>query len=176
MGEKKDKIIYLRPMTLADTDKIIAWRNADFVRTYFIYQKLFTKEIHENWFFTKVCTGQVVQFIICTEDGQEIGSVYLRDIDYEKKCAEYGVFIGEQSALRQGYGSACAKVMLDYAFRIMGLNRVYLRFLEDNLVARRCYEKVGFRIVPGEEEVVHLEQGDKKALFMEVTKEYYESK
>lgn len=37
--------IYLRLMTEEDTDNIIRWRNTDFVRRNFIYQKPFTRQI-----------------------------------------------------------------------------------------------------------------------------------
>jgi hypothetical protein len=42
--------IYLRPMTEQDTDLIVAWRNSEEVRKHFIYQGLFTREGHLNWF------------------------------------------------------------------------------------------------------------------------------
>ena len=32
--------VYLRPITAADTAQIVAWRNRDFVRKNFIYQKM----------------------------------------------------------------------------------------------------------------------------------------
>ncbi len=59
--------LYLRPITSADTDKIVTWRNRDFVRKNFIYQKPFTREGHETWLREQVEPGHVVQFIICVE-------------------------------------------------------------------------------------------------------------
>ena len=56
--------IYLRPMDGSDTDNIIKWRNTDFVRRNFIYQKPFTRQGHENWTKTMIDTGKAVQFII----------------------------------------------------------------------------------------------------------------
>ena len=42
--------VYIRPITEEDTDLIIAWRNSDAVRPYFIYQKPFTREdIWNGW-------------------------------------------------------------------------------------------------------------------------------
>lgn len=61
------KKVYLRPITAADTDKIVTWRNQDFVRKNFIYQKPFTKEGHETWLREQVKPGRVAQFIICVE-------------------------------------------------------------------------------------------------------------
>ena len=57
--------IALRPMEERDTADIIRWRNTDFVRKNFIYQKPFTVESHHHWIETMVNTGKVVQFMIC---------------------------------------------------------------------------------------------------------------
>ena len=63
MQKIEGKQIYLRPITMEDTDRIVSWRNQDRVRHNFIYQKLFTKESHENWMHNQVETGHVVQLL-----------------------------------------------------------------------------------------------------------------
>lgn len=137
--------IFLRPMTPADTDNIIKWRNTDFVRRNFIYQKPFTIQGHEEWTQTMIDTGKAVQFMICVKDtGKPVGSVYLRDINPEHKKAEYGVFIGEADALGKGYGTEAARLLTAYAFQNMGLHKVMLRVLAGNEQAKRSYEKAGF--------------------------------
>lgn len=139
--------IYLRLMTGEDTDLIVAWRNSEGVRRNFIYQELFTRESHENWIRTKVETGQVVQMIICdSATHTPLGSVYIRDIDRQHSKAEYGIFIGEESARGRGVGSATAKLMLRYCFEEEKLHRVYLRVLAGNEAAKRSYEKAGFQV------------------------------
>lgn len=137
--------IYLRKMTYADTDSIVAWRNSDAVRKNFIYQELFTRESHESWIHTMVETGRVVQLIICDlETDKPLGSVYIRDIDRHHNKAEYGIFIGEAEARGRGVGTAAARLMLRYCFEEEGLHRVFLRVFSDNTQAIRSYEKAGF--------------------------------
>ncbi len=137
--------IYLRIMTREDTDLIVAWRNSDAVRRNFIYQELFTRESHETWVRTKVETGDVVQMIICdSTTNKPLGSVYIRDIDRKHRKAEYGIFVGEESARGRGVGTATAKLMLRYCFEEELLHRVYLRALAGNEAAVRSYEKAGF--------------------------------
>lgn len=137
--------IYLRLMTRADTDLIVAWRNSDQVRRNFVYQDLFTRESHEEWIRTMVDTGKVVQMIICDlRENRPLGSVYIRDIDRKHNKAEYGIFIGEPSARGRGVGTAAARLMLRYCFREEKLHRIYLRAFADNLQAIRSYEKAGF--------------------------------
>lgn len=159
--------VRLRPMTQDDTAKIVAWRNKDFVRKNFIYQELFTEQGHRSWIENQVKPGHVVQFVICLSDGREIGSVYFRDIDREKETAEYGIFIGEEDALGCGYGTQAAKAALQYAFTKMHLKKVYLRFLEDNVAARKSYEHAGFRMTD-RKETAALKQGERTVCFMEI--------
>lgn len=138
--------VSLRAMTEKDTDNIVRWRNNPRVREYFISRSLFTPESHLNWFHTRVQTGEVAQFIIVdTDAGKDVGSVFLRDIDPENKKGEYGIFIGEDDCRGKGIGSAAAKLILDYAFDELKLNRVFLRVFENNKRAIRSYEKVGFK-------------------------------
>lgn len=137
--------IYLRPMEYSDTDNIIKWRNTEFVRRNFIYQKPFTRQGHENWIKTMIDAGKAVQFIICIREGDEpVGSVYLRDIDRNHNKAEYGIFIGEEQALGKGYGTQAARLMIAYAFEKAGLHKLMLRVLAENKQALGSYEKAGF--------------------------------
>ncbi|MCI9073686.1 MAG: UDP-4-amino-4,6-dideoxy-N-acetyl-beta-L-altrosamine N-acetyltransferase [Lachnospiraceae bacterium] len=137
--------IYLRPMTGEDTDLIVSWRNQEAVRRNFIYQELFTRESHRQWIRTMVETGRVVQMMICEEEGDRpVGSVYLRDIDRQHNRAEYGIFIGGEGARGKGYGTMAARLMIRYAFRELGLHRLFLRVFADNVRAIRSYEKAGF--------------------------------
>ncbi len=137
--------IYLRPMTVEDTDRIVAWRNNPRVRHNFIYQELFTPETHLNWIRTQVDTGKVVQFIICEKDSDRpVGSVYFRDISKEHHKAEYGIFIGEDDAVGKGYGSEACKKACAYAFTTLKLHKIILRVYADNRAAIASYEKAGF--------------------------------
>lgn len=165
-------VIYLRPMTVEDTDRIVTWRNKDFVWKNFIYQELFTREGHLSWIRDQVEPGHVVQFIICLQDGREIGSVYFRDIDMEKGSAEYGIFIGEEEALGCGYGTAAAKAALTYAFTKMNLRKIFLRFLADNIAAKKSYENAGFHMTDRTETVM-TRQGEREVRFMEIDREQF---
>lgn len=138
--------IILHPICLRDAEDIVRWRNQEFVKQRFIYQKDFTTESQRQWIKTKVDSGEVVQFIIeYKKDYKRIGSVYLRDIDYSNNKAEYGIFLGEKDYLGKGIGCETAKLVLEYAFHTLKLNKVFLRVLADNIRAIKSYEKAGFK-------------------------------
>lgn len=160
--------VSIRPITYDDTENIIRWRNSDGVRKRFIYQGLFTKESHENWMKTMVETGKVVQFIIVC-DGKDVGSVYLRDIDYDKKEAEYGIFIGEEDLRGCGVGTKSAELITEYAFEEMKLDRLFLRVHANNERAVRSYEKAGF-VKNGKSEIVVIDGAETEIIFMSLEK------
>lgn len=139
--------IILRPITESDTDLIVSWRNKDSIKKNFLYRSDFTAEIHQKWLKEKVETGSVVQFIIEMQKDEEnvpVGSVYLRDIDYENSSAEFGIFIGEDSARGKGVGTTAARMILDYGHNQLDLHRIFLRLVAENIAAYKSYRKAGF--------------------------------
>lgn len=137
--------VRLRPIQMSDTDNIVRWRNNPNVVKNFIFREPFTAEIHTKWMENKVKTGQVVQYIIeDLESGKDVGSVYFRDIDQTHNSAEYGIFLGEDSARGKGIGSETACLFTRFGLENLGFHRISLRVLGGNLQAIRTYEKAGF--------------------------------
>ena len=134
--------VTLRPITDADTDLIVKWRNTPSVVQNFIFRQTFTPEMHRSWLATKVATGQVVQYIILDKaDGKPVGSVYYRDIDNHNRSAEYGIFIGEESARGKGLGTETARLFTDFGFAGCICTASACACWPKNTAARRSYEK-----------------------------------
>lgn len=140
-----EEVISLRPIVVEDTEMIVAWRNNPRVRENFVYRENFTNETHMKWMKEQVFTGKVVQFIIeVATTKAPIGSVFLRDVDQQNKKAEFGIFIGEDSARGRGYGTEAARLILGYAWKTMQLHKIFLRVFAANQGAIKSYRKAGF--------------------------------
>ncbi len=169
--------IELIPITLNDTSLIVKWRNNENVRRNFIFQEKFTEEIHTNWMKTKVETGEVVQFIIqIKENKKKIGSIYFRDINYDKKEAEMGIFIGEDDERGKGYGNEASRLALNYAFDELGLESVYARQLASNEVAIKNNEKTGFVTEKYVKNAVKINGIDRDVIFIRITNKEWKNK
>ena len=140
-GEK----LTLRPITDADTDDIVRWRNDPSVRQYFLFREPFTPQMHREWLQNKVGAGKVIQYIITErESGRSIGSVYFRDVDPVCESAEYGIFIGEPWARGRGLGTETARLFTRFGLEVLRLHRISLKVLGGNSIAQHSYEKAGF--------------------------------
>jgi len=82
--------------------------------------------------------------IVERTSGRSVGTIGLSHIERTHRRAEYGILIGEPGARGKGLAAEASRLLLDYAFRVLGLVRVYLHVFHDNEAAIRLYERVGF--------------------------------
>lgn len=167
----ENESVALRLMTLNDTDKVVEWRNSEFVMKRFIYRIPLTRETHLNWIETKIKTGKVVQFIAMAtgqnDTYEELGSTYLRDIDRNEKSAEFGIFFHEKVPAGHGYGKAAQMLTLKYAKEELGLKKVFARILDDNEASIKVHLSNGFRIIEDKFECVTLDGEEKRVIFLQ---------
>lgn len=77
-------------------------------------------------------------------DGTCIGTARLHSLDDQNRRARYAIGIFSPEHRRQGLGTEATRLVLEYAFRVLGLHRVDLRVLAFNAPAVARYEKCGF--------------------------------
>lgn len=73
-----------------------------------------------------------------------IGTCGLFDIDVNARHAELGIGIGDKGYWGRGHGREAVGLLLDYAFRLRNLRRVWLEVHAANERAIRSYRSCGF--------------------------------
>jgi len=76
-----------------------------------------------------------------------IGNVMYYGYDATRGDAELGITIGERAYWGRGCGTEATRLMLDYLFDELRLERVYLHTLTWNYRAQEAFHKAGFRRV-----------------------------
>ena len=84
------------------------------------------------------------RFAIDTRDGKHIGNCSYYHISETKGEAELGIMIGDRDHWNKGYGEDAVTTLVDYILRETTLKRIYLKTLESNSRAQRCFQKCGF--------------------------------
>ena len=83
--------------------------------------------------------------IYALPDLRPIGIANIRDFSNPHGTAEFGITIGDASDRGQGFGTEATRLLLDYAFTVLGVHNVWLDTPAYNAGAIRAYEKAGFR-------------------------------
>jgi ribosomal-protein-alanine N-acetyltransferase len=79
-----------------------------------------------------------------TLEGKHIGNCTCYDIDENKREAQMGIIIGSRDYWDKGYGADVVNTLVDHVFRTTQLRRLYLKTLEWNLRAQKCFARCGF--------------------------------
>ena len=98
--------------------------------------------------------------------GRHIGNVMYYNIDHAHGEAELGITIGVREYWGQGYGSDAVSALLRHVFTGTPIRRLYLKTLDWNERARRCFEKAGFTAY------ATIRRGDHNFILMEVRREW----
>jgi diamine N-acetyltransferase len=77
------------------------------------------------------------------DDLAPVGTAVLVRVDQHDGTAEFGLTVGERRS--QGLGTEATRLVLDWAFTVMGLHNILLVTFSWNLPAIRAYSKAGFR-------------------------------
>lgn len=139
-GEK----VRLRPVEERDLPHFVEWlANPELTRWLSAIDSPPTLEEEYEWYDSKRSDPDSVMWAIESLDGRLAGNVELR-LALKSQRAELGIAIQDTRLWSQGLGTDVIRLVLDYAFEDLGLNRVELTTDEDNARALRCYEKCGF--------------------------------
>ena len=77
-------------------------------------------------------------------DGVAVGLIGLLSIDKKSSKAEYYILLGRHDYKGRGIAKQASRLIIEYGFNTLGLNRIYLFTEKDNVTAQRLFERVGF--------------------------------
>lgn len=83
-------------------------------------------------------------YAILDRTGRHVGNCGLDGIDFRRRKAELWIYIADAADQRSGCGADATQALLARAFEGLGLYRVFLRVLANNLAAERFYRRLGF--------------------------------
>jgi RimJ/RimL family protein N-acetyltransferase len=96
-----------------------------------------------------------------------IGTVGLTHINAMHRTAELGIGIGEHDCWGKGYGTEATRLVLDYAFTMLGLHNVMLRVFSYNERAIQSYLRAGFREIGRRREAQRIGDRAYDVVFMD---------
>jgi RimJ/RimL family protein N-acetyltransferase len=87
-----------------------------------------------------------VTFGVDTPEGKHIANCVYYNIDDISQETEIGIMIGDRDYWNRGYGADIMSTLIDYCFQILKFKRVYLKTLQDNFRAQKCFENCGMTV------------------------------
>ncbi len=101
-------------------------------------------------------------------EDEPVGVVSLANINHANSSADLSVIVGDTKDRDRGLGTEAIRLLLDYAFEDVGLNRVGLSVFEFNEAAIHAYEKLGFKHEGRLRQAIRRDDGFHDALLMSI--------
>lgn len=126
---------------------VVKWRNDPDVSINLFSNDILTLDSQRRWFEVYKNSDSRKEFVIYTlDDNVAIGTVGLTDIDMRNLKAELSIILGEKEYRGKGFGEEALRLILDFAFENLALNKIILKVFKYNESALKLYNKVGFKL------------------------------
>lgn len=136
--------INIRPFKKEDIPLKVEWINNPLNNKYLHYNLPLKVENTLKWFEkNKNRTDRYDATIVV--DNRPVGLIGLLGIDRKNSKAEYYITIGERDYLGKGIAFEATKLLLEYGFVKLCLNKIFLYTEEKNISAQKLFEKIGFQ-------------------------------
>lgn len=140
------KEIFLRLMEEYDIPFKVKWVNDEEIRNLIISDYI-SEAKTKQWFNDLNFNSTRKEFMICLKKTNEaIGFTSLKNIDLFNSKAELSMLIGHKTLWNKGYGREAKKLIINYAFNEMGLNKLYTHNWSENKRIIDLNKKMGFKI------------------------------
>jgi RimJ/RimL family protein N-acetyltransferase len=138
--------VSLREMEKADVAYKVKWFNdPDVNKTLLIEEKLDLNKSLE-WFEQSRKDASRRDFVIESREGKPIGIMALVHIDAMNGTAECFCVIGEKEYWGGGIGTEAHLLLADWAFKNLGLHKIWAHIRPENTAIIKVIEKIGFRV------------------------------
>ena len=97
---------------------------------------------YANGLRNSLATSQ--RFAVDTPDNKHIGNCSYYGISEINGEAELGIMIGNRDYWNKGCGTDTVTTLVNHIFYQTNLDRIYLKTLESNTRAQKCFKKCGF--------------------------------
>jgi len=127
-----------------DIELVRKWRNHPSIKKYMVYREYISPEMQEAW-FRSVNNNDNLYFII-EYKGKKIGLINGKDINWEEKSMETGIFIWDRYYRKTHIPTLCTIIFAELGVAIWGL-KPRATILRSNERALKYNKMLGFKVI-----------------------------
>lgn len=142
----KGDFVTLKPLSDDDFIIVTQWNYDPIVTEFFSERDTPDLEKQLKWFQSQLDAKDKKKFIIiCNAKKTKIGLISLMKIDLNNHHCEIGITIGNTDYWGKPHAKEAFRLMLEYCFKTLAMNMVYLTVFENNIRAIKFFHKMGLQ-------------------------------
>lgn len=142
----------MRRLGVQDIEMVRQHRNSNFVRQYMEYREEITPEMQLKWFHSINNNNNL--YLLTEYKGDPIGLINARNIQWEKRTAEGGIFFWDKRYINSPVALLAALTFGELAANVFHLKAV-AKIMVTNKRAIRYNKMLGFELCEGQENKIN---------------------
>jgi len=132
-----------------DIELVREWRNSDNIRKNMLYQEIITPEQQVEWFHS---INNFNNFYFVVEyKGRKVGLVNIKDINWDERNGEAGVFMIERDLSAALIPVAGALSISELVVGVFGFKKLFAKVRKDNKTMQKLNKLFGYKKVENHE-------------------------
>jgi len=134
--------ITLKRLKEEDIELVRQMRNSTIISNTMVYREQITPEMQKKWY--ESINNKYNGYFVIIYDGKKIGLINGKNIDFEKRTCEGGIFIWDQDYKETIIPGLASIIMNDWTFLIINFNAIYAKVLQENKNALSYDKLMGY--------------------------------
>lgn len=137
----------VRKLDIEDLPTRVKWMNNPRIYSSMHYEIPILLEKTQEWFYNNQYKDNRLDVVICdsSDNNSIVAFAGFVGVDTVIGKAETYLFV-DPDRIGEGLGSKAKSLMIDYAFNVLQLNKLYVITNEDNYSSIRIQEKFGYKL------------------------------
>lgn len=134
-----------------EIEMVRQWRNDPVVVANYAFREYITPEMQKEWF--RSISNERFLYCIIEYKGERIGVINLKNIDWETRTAETGIFIPDMRYHDTPATPIVSYMTTESLFNLFDWNTLYGHVLKGNAAVSAFVRQLGYELMPGQEEI-----------------------
>lgn len=154
--------IYLRLLQPDDIDEYyrMGFEHFDEETQYYTASETYPKQVIIDYVNRIVEDPTRYDFLIFNQQDELLGEVVMNEINSERQSCGFRIAIFTHQNFNQGFGSEAIRLIVNFAFHVLHLERMELEVFDYNPRALHVYRNIGFQIVNTLPNALHINGED----------------
>ena len=143
---ESERLVFKRLSSNHISTEYLSWLNDPKVNMFLETKGNYTMDMLKSYIEQQYNNEVYFWAIHLKSSNKHIGNIKIDPINEELNSGEYGILMGDCLNWGKGYAKEATLRIIRYCFEDLGLSKITLGVIQDNINAVKLYEKIGFTI------------------------------
>jgi ribosomal-protein-alanine N-acetyltransferase len=143
---KTDRLVLIPFSEKTVSQKYLNWLNDKEINQYLEIKVAYTMDKLCQYVNSMIEKKIMIWEIHLNDTNEHLGNIKIDPLNISSGTGEYGILMGEKTEWGKGYAKEASLAVIDFCFNKIGLRKITLGVISENISAVNLYKSLGFEL------------------------------